>query len=763
MMGGVPSATAGAADRLLPLLQTKITLALATHLEEHRLPSEAEGARFTLSDRIVLRSGQEITLSGQAEIRTTASVIKADRLHYDADTDQAKAAGRVRIIHNGNTFTGTRAQLQVAARSGYLLSPTYHFNVPGGSGSGQRIDLLDADRIVVTRGNYTGCQCTKDPAWMIQADRVELDTATQRGVVRNGVLFFQRIPLFASPYLAFPLSDKRVSGFLPPTAIVDTSAGLGLSLPYYWNIAPNRDLTLYPGFIARRGVKMGATYRYLSRFYEGTVKGTYLPYDKILQRPHYNFHARHNQFLGPDLNAYLDYHRVSDATYPGDLDDSDLATTGIQRLYTQEAGLRYQHGPWSAHARVQRWQVLPPEKAPYARQPELQLAYQRYDVGGFDMSVKTNYTVFQNESAAEVRGRRLTLDSAISYPWIRPAYFIVPKLKYHLGWYTLNSPVDTDAATDQAGGHRQFRREKITVPTLSLDSGLAFERSLQLLGRSYLQTLEPRLYYVYTPYRDQRSMPVFDTVESDFSFAELYSENTFIGGDRVADANRLTSSLTTRLIDLENGHERARFAIAQQHYFQPQRTTLGNDLPYMRSYHSDILVGAALKLEPGFSSAVSAQYNLDQKNLIRSSIGFGWRIQDRKVFNIAYRYTRSNTTLNDQPVHQAIMSVQWPFTSRFYGIGQVSYAFDSKRVVDSLLGFQYDADCWRFGLAVKHAVNGANAHVGHLTAPRILARLELKGLTRIGTGLLEEFRQRVPGYTPFPPPPPPRSRFSYYE
>ncbi|KAG0323312.1 hypothetical protein BGZ97_008648 [Linnemannia gamsii] len=335
---------------------------------QHPLRAGHGAAKFVLGDQIEAQGEQQVTVSGAAEVRTPTLVIKGDRLHYDAATDQADAYGNVRIINKGNTFSGPEAHLKVKANEGYMLSPHYHFNA-GGSGSAQRIDVLDPERTVITHGTYTG----------------------------------------------------------------------------------------------------------------------------FMQSRRYAIYAQHRHQLKNGLGAYFNYNRVSDHTYPEDLTAGNIFMHGTQLLYQQEAGLTYNQGPWSALARVQRWQTLPPSAAPYGREPELNVKYERYDEYGFDFGAQANYSRF-----------------------------------------------------------------RIATADLTEDSGLVFERAVRFLGTEYIQTLEPRLYYVYTPYREQNFMPLFDTAEADFGLAEIYTENTFVGNDRVADASRLTAGITTRFTDPVTGDERGR-------------------------------------------------------------------------------------------------------------------------------------------------------------------------------------------------------------
>jgi LPS-assembly protein len=287
---------------------------------------------------------------------------------------------------------------------------------------------------------------------------------------------------------------------------------------------------------------------------------------------------------------------------------------------------------------------------------------------------------------------------------------------------------------------------------------------VRIFGQDYIQTLEPRLYYVYTPYRNQNFAPIFDTAEADFGLAEIYTPNTFVGNDRIADANRLTVGLTTRFINPATGDERARFVIAQQYYFQSQRVTITPDQVPDQAKHSDLIAGAAIKLGAGFASETAFQYNADNNQLVRSSVGFAFSPADRKVVNIGYRYTRQNeTTLVNEPINQILLSVQWPITQRLYGVGRVNYDLAGHRLVDGLVGFQYDADCWQFGFGMQRYANGVTTTGQSASGTRVLAQLTFKGLSNVDNGLVNAFRSSVQGYQTPPPAAAPFARFTNYE
>jgi len=730
---------------------------LAPQLEDHVLQPGQKPATFVLGDSTNGTTDQDMAVKGAAEVRRNTVVIKADALHYDQDTDMADAYGQVHVNNNGTTFAGPEAHLRVDSSEGFMTAPKYHFNVTGGSGSAERVDLLDNERSVFTKGTYTACACADNPAWYIKGSEFDFDTGADEGVAYNSVLFFQGLPVFASPWLSFPLSGERRSGLLPPTFSLSSTNGFELSVPYYFNIAPNRDLTFTPRLISKRGVQLQTSFRYLSPTYSGSITGEFLPNDRLTKTNRYALYIQHNQNFGNGFGGYIYYNKVSDNTYPEDLSSSvNQFMNGTQLLYQQEAGLTYNNGPWSVLAREQHWQTLAPSIAPYGREPQLNVKYTKYNVGGFDFGTEADYTNFRITTADMTEGQRVMFNPYISYPVVGPGYFVTPKVQWHFASYNLRN-ISNDVPV---GTPKNFTE---SIPTLTFDTGLIFDRSVRLFGEDYIQTLEPRLYYVYTPYRNQASAPLFDTAESDFGLAEIFTPNTFVGNDRIADANRLTAAITTRFINPATGDERARFVIAQQYYFQDQRVTLLPNQTSTQATHSDLIVGASVKLGAGFASETAFQYNADNNQLVKTSVGFGFSPATGKVLNVAYRYTRANTTLDNQPINQVLISGQWPLAHRVFGVGRFNYDLGGHRIVDGLVGLQYDADCWTLGAGIQRYANGLNTSGQHQSSTRFLAQLTFKGLSSVDNGLIAAFRSSVAGYTPLPPPPPPESRFINYE
>lgn len=730
-------------------------LRLAPEIVEHPLPASASPTVFGAGQFMDGTQDRDLSLKGAGEIRRGSTVVKADALHDNVDRNKVDAYGHVRLVDGYDVFTGPEAHLFIDANEGTMTYPTYYFNLTGGSGSAERIDMIDNERSIVHHGTYTACQCEDNPAWYLEASRFNIDNATNEGVAHDGVLFFEGIPLFASPWLSFPLSNNRQSGFLPPTFSISSTNGFDIALPYYFNLAPNYDLTVTPRIMTRRGDMLTTNFRYLSPSYSGTATLAYLPDDAITRTDRYSINLQHQQNFGSGFGAYVNYARVSDANVTTDLNASTATLVNGQDSFQQEAGATYNNDSWSVLARVQRWQSFS-TAPPYNRDPELDVKYAKYDLGGFDFGAEADATRFSISTADSTEGSRFTFNPFVSYGLSGPGWFITPKFQWHFDSYNLSSI----ASTAPAGQPRNF---SFNVPTLSLDSGLVFERSVRLFGADLIQTLEPRLYYVYTPYRNQTFAPVFDTGEEDFGLAQIFTDNTFVGGDRVADLNRLTAALTTRFIDKATGDERARFTLAQEYYFTNPQVTLipGESITDVRG--TDIIAGASLKMGAGFSTEQAVQYDEQFNRFDRTTSGFTWKPGERQVISLAYRYTRADEDLDNEPENQIVAAAQWPITRRLYAVGQANFDMVAHRLVAGLMGIQYDAQCWSLSLAVQKYTNVVTTTTEPSSATRVLLQLQLKGLTKIDNGLSEQFRASIPGYTPLPAPAPPESRFSNYE
>ncbi len=666
------------------------------------------------------RPERYIKFEHDVEVVKGGTRINADEATYRNLEDEVEASGKIRMTRYGDCYTGDALRMQLDASSGYVANPVYKLLRNNAQGHAARIDFQDEERSIITRGTYSTCEGL-NPDWYLQSDTLSLDTGLDRGVAGKSVLYFLGMPILATPSLTFPLSGARHSGFLPPILGASSKGGPEMSLPYYFNIAPNRDLTIYPKMIARRGLQLGLEGRYLGETYAGETSVEGLLNDRVTGTNRYAVASIHQQKLLPQLELSWNINSASDDDYPTDF--SRTITKTAQRLLLREANLTYYGSFWSLALRTSNYQVLQdlaaPIARPYDRLPQLQLHAEQHDVAGLDWSMDSILTRFWHPTL--VRGDRAVFNPQISLPLVQAGGFVIPKVSFHATNYHLVNP--------EPGKESDFHR---VVPTFSVDSGLVFERKTEMFGKALTQTLEPRLFYVNTPYRDQSRMPNFDSAVADFNFAQIFSENRFTGQDRIGDSNQITAALISRFIE-GNGDESLKLAIGQRFYFNTQRVTLDNTVSPSRS---DLLLAATGKLSSTLSGEMALQLSQTDRQSVRANYGIHWQPSPKKVLNLEYRYQRNS-------LEQVDVSAQWPMADRWYMVGRSNYSMMDKKMVDGLLGFEYKADCWslRF-LAQRFATNSVNNTSG------FSIQLELNGLARLGFGAnpIDALRKNISGY-----------------
>ena len=733
-----------------------------------------DGVVFLFGAQLSGQLDLEALVEGHAELRKAGTVLQADRLTYDQAGDLAKASGHVRINRLGTVYEGEQLQLQVQAFRGYFEQVQYQFLQNAAHGEARRVDFLDASHAVVYDASYTTCRRRPGPDWLpdwiLRAARIDLDMDQDVGVADGAALYFKGVPIVPVPAISFPLSDQRKSGVLPPTLGFDSVNGSEIALPYYFNIAPNRDATLTPTVMSARGVQLGTQARYLERDYSGELRLDYLPSDLLrnsdrwaLVLHHEQTKATNSELLGT-VNLALDVKRVSDDNYWRDFATTN-STDQTQRLLASSAQISWGgHGPFSGSAQWLQWQTLQDPTAPiippYDRVPQITARYAQNPVQGLNWSLDGDMTQFQSDSALtqQPNAQRALAWGQVSLPWRSAAGFIVPKLQLQTAAYEFDAPLGNGAMATQS-----------TVPTFSLDSGLVLERESSLGGRALVQTLEPRAFYVYTPYRDQSLLPNYDTGAMDFNFASIYTENAYVGHDKIADNNLLTLGATTRYLDASDGAELARLGIAQRLRFADQQVTLDSSTPPAAAGFSDVLLGGAVNLQNHWVLDSTVQYNGKTQVSDQSSVSARYNPSPYRVLNVTYRFTRNVSEQMD-------LSGQWPLNDlwgdrgrnlgdgrgqgagRYYAVGRLNYSLDEQRPVQTLLGLEYDAGCWLGRLVLQRVQTSISS-----STQSLMFQLEFVGFTRLGVSPLQTLTDNIARYQPLRQSGGSASRFSNYD
>jgi LPS-assembly protein len=704
------------------------------------------------------RPDLDTVLEGDVELRSGGVVLRADSITYDQGDDLALARGNVRISRDGNVYTGTELQLRLHRFEGFFVNPTYRFARNGAGGSARRIDFLDDERVIATGANYSSCPSdgSGGPAWLLATDSIKLDFAANEGIAENAVLRFYGVPILAAPVLSFPLSDERKSGWLPPGLNLDSKSGLQVALPYYWNIAPQRDATLTPVVSAKRGVGMETEFRYLEPRHRGEIDLRLLPHDRMVGDSRFAVSLANDAELPLDVNARARWLRVSDDAYWKDFSRGLQSTT--PRLLASELTLNTSLADWALYARVRRWQVLQdissPIEAPYERLPQLGANYgQRFDAGpqvGLEFELNRFADPSHGVSSARASGARAHSLGWLAWPVGTPGWTVTPKLAYNAAVYALERPVIEPLSGLPLDGRRSMSR---WVPTFSLDSSWLLERDATWFGRATRQTLEPRMLYVNTPLRRQDALPNFDSAAKDFNFDSIFTENAFSGVDRVSDAHQLTAGVTTRILDAQTGAEAMRLGLVQRYLFRDQLVT--PDGAPLTQRISDILLLGSTTLVPDWRLDASVQYNPDSNRAVRSIVGVRYSPGPYRTVGATYRLASGAS-------EQVELAWQWPLfgaasgtgraaasngasgstcTGSWYSVGRANYSTFDGRITDSILGLEYDAGCWIGRVVAERQSTGASE-----ATTRLLLQIEFVGLSRLGTNPLQVLKDNIPGY-----------------
>ena len=758
----------------------------ATHLRVHNVNENDMSAYFN-ANSIKSTADGAVLLSGDAQVRRIDSVAKGDTIRFNQSTGDLAIRGQGSLIRQGTIIRSEQIDYNVQNETGHIDSPQFFFGGSGGAGHAAEAELISKDHLRMTTVEYSGCPCPA-PAWFIRSPQVDLHNDTNTGVAKHGVLYFKDVPILYSPYLTFPLREERKSGLLVPSYGYSSNSGLEFSVPYYFNLAPNYDATLTPRYLSKRGVQLQGELRYLTERSHGQVIGSYLNNDKEAQTDRWALNATHSHQLGNGFGFDYHYSRVSDDDYFRDLSTFGVNEASVTELLSNArfswAGAKY----FNAALSVAQYQTLQDSEAGYRRPeynrlPQLELHGARYDWSGFDVSSKSSATHFvmpyysgslatfdaYRGSRLAPNSTRLTSYNTAAYPIIRPGWYITPKVGLHVSHYDTAWNTVSDVA--QRNLQRNVAR---TVPIYSLDTGMTFERDTRLFDISSIQTLEPRLYYLYVPYRDQNAIPNLDTGIATFNFSQAFSENIYSGGwDRIANANQLSVGLTTRWLDADTGFERVRLEVAQRFHFDDQRVFLHtyspNEHPPERA-RSDYLFGAYAALTDQFNVRLDAQINAHSFSRNRISTSVNWHPKRLATLSAAYRYERDPRAFDnpkysfvnqddEKTKEQLSLTTQWPLSNRVYALGRVDYSLQEKRSTQTILGFEYKGDCcWTGRLVVqRYAVSAQKSNSA------VFLQLELSGLGSLGTDPMSLLRERIVGYESVTPPLPEKTIFERYE
>jgi len=671
----------------------------------HQVNSSIEG----LSENDILIEGdslesildRKLRASGNALISKGNQSITADFIEYDQISEELYAKGQITITTPDLELKGSELEMSLAENTGSIANGSFVANINENTpsrfnkelrGTATNIFLEGEDRKKLENAKVTTCDAGQNE-WFITSDKTIIDQSSGNIKAKHAILTLKGVPIMYSPYVDFSTTSQRKSGWLLPTAGSTTTSGFETSIPYYFNLSPTHDATLTSRYMEKRGLQFDGEYRYLSKNYKGTSQIQYLNKDRDADIDNrYLLDIKHQYNFGNGFSGTVEYEKVknNDNNYFADMSTSIAVTSQVS--LRQTAHLDYvktdDSSDIKASLQVQEFQNLT-SASPYELKPSFNLSYKKDWEDKADQSLflqtSANFSYDQfdtgNNAANNIAtGSRIASTPSVSFPMEASFGFLKPKLIANLRHYDLD-----DAATSQ---------KSLAIPTVSLDSGLYLDRPFKLSGFNFTQTLEPRIFYTYTPYEDQSDIPYFDTSLNELNTTTIFQENQFSGKDRVMDTNAITTALTTRVID-DSGYDWMLLTMGQRFYLS-DRKVLEEDRYANSSYKgdkSDFLVGAQANLTKSLKITSDYEYNFSEDTTNKFTAAARFRPEPGKVLNASYRMVL-NPSSGKYDVKQYLLSGQWPLSSGWSALASYNYDIYERQDIESMVGAEYDAGCW---------------------------------------------------------------------
>ena len=699
------------------------------------MESEREQSQTTLSaESFDIHDKRNYVLRGDVEILRADQRVAAALMRYDPEAETWSAEGRVQYQDSGMLMEAARAEGELENDRAELHSLRYQLLRMRGNGEAETA-INEGERSRLAGVFYTTCD-PNDRQWMIKAARLDIDQAEGIATARNATLRLGKVPLLYLPVASFPIDDRRKSGFLFPSLGASRSRGIDVAAPYYLNLAPNYDATLTPRLLTKRGVMLGAQFRYLSENHRGELYGAWLPNDDQTGTDRGTVTWQHRGRLSSNWQFVSNINHISDDRYYEDFGDSlSMAATS---LLESEAALLGRGLNWTASVALQEWTIADPyissNAEPFRRLPRVLFSWEQPFAGGLATGLRSEGVVFEHSQRAGAT--RVDLNPYLAWRYERAAGFLRSELGVRHTQYQLDS--DYLPAFPQTSPSR-------TTPILSVDGGLVFERPVQWSSTRMLQTLEPRVYYLNVPYRDQSDLPVFDTQELGFSWGQLFRPNRFAGADRQSDANQATLAVTTRLFEEDSGRERLSASLGQIRYFQDQRVQMPGISAVDKS-GSAYVADAELMLDDRWSVGVSQQWDPDRELSDLSTLRSQYRWSDAGVVNFAYRFRRDarTGTADRVTLEQFDVSALVPLNERWRLVGRWNYSLLDDSTLEAFAGVEWENCCLATRVLARRYVR--NVESDRNTS--LYIELELKGLSTLGRKSGELLERAILGYTP---------------
>ncbi len=681
----------------------------------------------------------------------------ANKASYDSVSETLDLEGSVYYSEDELALHGESASLNLASdqarlRDAMFISPSAPLR-----GRAKAVyresDTLSRYKDVA----YTSCR-PGNQDWVVHASELKLNKAIGQGSAKNAWVEFKGTPVFYSPYLSFPTDDRRLSGFLAPVFGNTQRAGFSFSAPYYWNIAPNYDAVLKPRYLSKRGILLGGNFRYLTSMTGGTADVEFLPEDSELNKSRYLVALRNNSQFTQHIQSDFDLNYVSDKDYFPDLGNA-LSVATFNSFLLSQANVSYANEGVLVKGHVDNYQsidkAITDEGLPYRRLPQVNVNLDRtfnFMPTPLNTLMDAEYVYFQHDSI--INGQRASVKPSVSLPMQTASSYLTPKISLQHTQYLLSNPRDTAMADDSISR---------TLPIFSTNSGLYMEKDVNFSNRSYLSTLEPRLFYLYIPKNDQNDIPIFDTALNDFSFNSMFLDNRFSGTDRVQDANQLTAAVTTRLVDAKTGRDKMKFSLGETIYFRDREVTLPG-YPVETSLLSPLVADLNAEMMTHVSMSSGVQWDPHVNDIVRHHAMLHYINQPGEIINVGYRY-RKNTLIptpegvRPYDIIQSDASFHWPIYDNWAAVGRWTYSLLNNNTQESFFGLEKENCCWRFRVIGRRWINNVNLNPNPnipdysqvvdatgISQTGVFFQLELKGLTGVGEKLDDFFEQQIYGY-----------------
>jgi LPS-assembly protein len=663
-------------------------------IERHELRIRADTARFDNTNR-------DVSVSGNVHMDTLSMSIDADKGRFFLD-DKNTEFSDVQFFIPETRLRGTAEQV-----------------------------TSDSDKSAkLTSSSITSCP-PDDIDWLLSADTIELDLQDEYGRARGVVLKFKNIPFLYTPYIEFPVGDKRRSGLLVPSFGTSSSRGFELIVPWYWNIAPNQDATIAPHYMDRRGLQLDTQYRYLTKSTNGTFDLNYLYEDRITLETRYSLKYLQNTKFTDNVRMTVDYKDVSDTEYLQDFSSSLLGTSTTH--LSQNANLTASYTDWHMRALLQTYETLDLTIAesdrPYSMLPKLVLRGDEELTDYLNFTLDSEWVNFVHESDINIEGPRFLFEPGVELSLQSSAWYLKPAVQFSHTQYNVS---DASGSTVDTSNRN--------LPITSIDSGIFFERNM---SSQLIQTLEPRLFYLYVPFEDQSDLPLFDTSVPDFSLSQMFRRNRFNGGDRIGDANQVTAALRSRIINPSTGYEYLRASIGQIYYFEDRKVT-PTDIP-ATSKSSDIIAEISGTLS-NWNAKAGAQWDIERHNTAKSNASIHYRSENSTIFNLGYS-RRRETLENIEALEQTDLSFVAPVGKKITLIGRWNYSLEQERDLETIAGLSYESCCWSTIVALQRTLVSSSS-IDEDYDNTILFQLVLKGLGSVsGDSAVDKLKQSILGFS----------------